>query len=210
MRSTRTLLGGGNFEYPHVAYIEEEKKVEYLKEKKKEPIPDDEIWYTTVNGEITVPQGLVYSTPLPEQIVSNTYKDGKGVMKFDRPVDLGGYGCHFQSNRNLLSVEIPNSVEDIGDMTFDSCGNLKYVTLPTSLKQIGDHSFYCCALESIEIPNSVERIDTDAFNSCPNLKDIIYKGTKEQWHAINHKMFWPYLYATIHCLDGDIDTQDLA
>lgn len=25
---------GGNFEYPHVAYIEEEKKVEYIKEKK--------------------------------------------------------------------------------------------------------------------------------------------------------------------------------
>ena len=42
------------------------------------PVPNDEIWYTSTDGNIVTP----YSVDALPSIVSNTYVDGKGIIKF--------------------------------------------------------------------------------------------------------------------------------
>ena len=79
---------------------------------------------------------------------------------------------------SLTSIEIPASVETIGNSAFSDCSSLATVTFEkgSRLKTIGDeppinNGFYgafnnCTSLTSIEIPASVEKIPGGAFCGC--------------------------------------------
>lgn len=52
----------------------------------------------------------------------------------------------------MTSIEIPNSVETIGDYAFAACSNLTNITIPNSVTSIGDHVFNnCSSLEAIDV-----------------------------------------------------------
>ena len=75
------------------------------------------LYYTSSNGKIVQPYD---SSAFGATILSNTYIDGVGVIKFDGKVttigNLAFYGC-----RSLTSVTIPDSVTTIGDHAFADC-----------------------------------------------------------------------------------------
>jgi len=118
--------------------------------KKKEPVvPNDEIWYTSSDGNIVTP----YSTSALPKIVSNTYSDGKGVIKFETDVTSIGNQA-FYNRTGLASITIPNSVANIEKDAFN----------------------YCTSLATLTIPNSVTSIATAAFSSCHSLATIIVEN----------------------------------
>lgn len=82
-----------------------------------EEIPNDEIWYTSSEGSVVQPYK---SDVFGATIISNTYSDGKGVIKFD------------------------GNVTSIGDHAFDGCSGLTSITIPNSVTSIGDYAFYSC------------------------------------------------------------------
>ena len=86
----------------------------------------------------------------------------------------------FKNYTSLTEIEVPNSVESIGNRTFSGCINLKNIIIPKGVKSIGDETFkYCMSLTGIEIPDSVESIGKGTFSGCINLKNIIIpKGVK--------------------------------
>jgi hypothetical protein len=64
----------------------------------------------------------------------------------------------------LTSVEIPDSVTNIGSWVF--AGNqLESVTIPSSVTDIGNEAFYNNNLTSVEIPDSVTYVGSYAFES---------------------------------------------
>lgn len=90
---------------------------------------------------------------------------------------------------NILSVNIPDCVTEIGDYAFEGCENLKVVTgcegilkigvaaflsceslesvALGKVEDIGEHAFMCCyALTSLSLPATVKEIGGGAFNSC--------------------------------------------
>ena len=145
--------------------------------KKDEGIPNDEIWYTTLDGNIVIPE----TNALPI-IVSNTYSDDKGVIKFISDVTNIGSGA-FVNNHNLSSIIIPKSVINIED-----------------------HVFYdCLKLSSIIIPNNIINIGMECFADCRSLTSISYIGTMAQWNTITKEEDWHTgVPATVvHCSDGD-------
>ena len=74
----------------------------------------------------------------------------------------------------LLSVEIPGTVESIGDRTFFSCTNLKELVLPDSVSSIGPSAFaQCTALETITLSRRLRTLDNAAFLGCSALKEIV-------------------------------------
>lgn len=84
---------------------------------------------------------------------------------------IGSYA--FQSSYNLVSVDIPASVEEIADHAFfggSSC-NLANVTLHEGLKKIGDAAFYSQKLTEIALPTTVDSIGS-AFMSCAKLEKV--------------------------------------
>ena len=74
---------------------------------------------------------------------------------------------------NLVSVELGDSVEIIGNGTFQNCSNLTSINLPDSLIGIGGGGFrYCSSLSSITFPNSLEGIGSMSFRNCDSLSSI--------------------------------------
>ena len=67
------------------------------------------------------------------------------------------------------SVEIPEGIKIIGDLTFHNKTMIKNITIPDSVKEIGNSFNFCSGLKSITIPNSVEKINSMCFSSCNNL-----------------------------------------
>ena len=128
-----------------------------------EEIPNNEIWYTSKNEQIVKP----YETNrFGARIVSNTYSNGKGVMKFDNSVTSIGNRA-FTYCFGLTSITIPNSVTSIGDWAFYECYGLTSIDIPDSVTSIGEDAFYGCdGLTSITIPNSVTSIGDGAFGGC--------------------------------------------
>lgn len=79
----------------------------------------------------------------------------------------------FASCKNLSSVKFGWKVKWVEDKIFSGCEKLKFVDLGESLTSITLDMFLSCkSLESIEIPNSVETIETESFSGCSSLKDI--------------------------------------
>lgn len=75
--------------------------------------------------------------------------------------------------QNLISVNIPSSVETIGAAAFANCSNLKRVTLPPSLSVIERSLFRgCTSLECISLPEKLKIIEEDAFEDCANIKSL--------------------------------------
>jgi hypothetical protein len=102
-------------------------------------IPNNEIWYTSSDGNIVTPYK---ASSLPE-IDTNTYSAGKGVIKFKTNVTSIG-GSAFRDCTGLTSVTIPNSVTSIGSSAFNGCTGLTSVTIPNSITSIGDYAFSAC------------------------------------------------------------------
>ena len=130
--------------------------------------PTNEIWYTSSDGNIVTP----YQTSTLLEIDTNTYGDGKGVIKFK--TDVTGIGTlAFNKCATLLSIDIPNSVTSIGDKAFKNCSGLTSVKIFNGVTNIGEEAFSDCkGLISISIPNSVTSIGTNAFLRCSNLISV--------------------------------------
>ena len=99
------------------------------------------------------------------------------------------------------------SVTNIGSEAFYNCAGLTNITLPNNVTNIGNFAFSgCTGLTSITIPDSVTSIGDSAFLNCDGLTTITFKGTKEQWNAIQKGYDWDYDTGeyVIHCTDGDI------
>uniref|UniRef100_UPI004056BB06 protein kinase domain-containing protein n=1 Tax=Alistipes sp. TaxID=1872444 RepID=UPI004056BB06 len=128
--------------------------------------PNNEIWYTSSCGVIDPEHIDVFGA----SVISNTYKNGKGVITFDGPVTtIRGY-CY---NLGLKSVTIPDSVTTIGDRAFSSCYNLTSVNIGNSVTTIGSYAFFGCRnLTSVTIPDSVTTIGGGAFFGCTSLTSI--------------------------------------
>ena len=92
---------------------------------------DNEIWYTTVDGNII---NNPYTGAFEANIIDNTYENGKGVITFDGEVTSIGEGA-FCECYNLTSITIPNSVTNIGNYAFGECDSLTSINFEGTVEQ---------------------------------------------------------------------------
>ncbi|MBQ0080043.1 MAG: leucine-rich repeat domain-containing protein [Alistipes sp.] len=73
-------------------------------------------------------------------------------------------------NENLVSVEIPNSVIEIGRNAFFHCWDLKSISIPNSVKAIGNNAFgFCMNLKTAYVPKGC-KLGEDAFPKKCNIE----------------------------------------
>lgn len=77
----------------------------------------------------------------------------------------------------LTSVQIPDTVTEIGSNAFYNCTSLKSVTIqdnkPSCVKKIGRQTFmFCSELTDISILDSVTEIGSEAFHQCEKLDTV--------------------------------------
>jgi hypothetical protein len=107
----------------------------------------------------------------------------------------------FKGCTNLITADIPNSIEKIGKNAFEGCTKLTSIVLGNNLKEIQSGAFKdCTCLKSIAICTNGTEIEnfgtdnekiiakitiaSDAFVGCTALKKVYYKGTADEWKVL--------------------------
>ena len=152
----------------------------------------------------------------------------------DGVISIGGSA--FSECSSLKQIVIPDSVTSIGNSAFSGCdnlqiteyGNCKYLkkgenpywalisttdmnlssyNIHEDTKLIAGSVFYNCRnVTSIVIPDSVTSIGEYAFSRCDSLISITFKGTVDEWNAIEKDHNWNYNapISKIICSNGTV------
>ena len=152
---------------------------------------DETAWY---NNQ---PDGVVYAGKVAYKYKGGMPKNTKITLKDDT---VGIANVAFYDCKNLINIDIPNSVTSIGYAAFSYCTSLTKIKIPSSVTNIfsedangafqgctslrdviiengvtsiGDDTFVgCTSLTNVEIPDSVTSIGEYAFYNCTSLTNI--------------------------------------
>ena len=132
-------------------------------------IQDNQIWYTTNSGGTVSPQNM-------PSVESNIYVNGKGIITFSQKLTTIETRA-FEKCENLVTVTLPDCIENIAAEAFNECNSLTKINIPKSTSEIGQEAFCkCLSLKSITIPSSVDAIGYCAFEGCHNLATLTFEG----------------------------------
>lgn len=107
------------------------------------------------------------------------------VTSVDLPDSLNEIGARaFYKDVSLASLTLPSGLSTIGRMAFQDCTDLKSLTIPSGVKKLPE--YMCCGcsrLREVALPGSITEIGSSAFYGT-DLIQISYTGTKARWSCI--------------------------
>lgn len=161
-----------------------------------------ELHYISRSGNIVEFNDDSFDAP----IISNTYENGKGVVRFASSLrSIGLLG-----NVDITSITIPTTVKTFNGNPFKHCANLArfistYATsdgyalvcdselialarnyrgekyeIPYGVKSVGESAFYGTSIKEVAIPNSVAKIGDAAFYGCKELQELVLPERLEE------------------------------
>lgn len=157
----------------HLAIIDDAKTICY-----GERQPVDEIWYTTTKGTVYTPRE---TDAFGANIISNTYENGKGILKFDGNVTRihKSGGSTFAYSTLIKGLSFPKYIDNVvGCTCFYQSYSLDTIIVKDNPKY--DSRSNCNAIietatnklvlgcKGTIIPNTVEEIGSGAFWNCPD------------------------------------------
>lgn len=126
-------------------------------------MPYNEIWYTSTDGKVVQPTTI---SSFNVKIVSNTYNNGKGILKFEENIETIGNSA-FKGCTNLDTITFSNNIVSIEAYAFYECRSLKNINIPDSVKEIGKAAFsWCTKMQTITIGEGITYIEDGAFHGC--------------------------------------------
>lgn len=100
----------------------------------------------------------------------------------------------FRGCTNLININFPSTLTQIGANSFSGCEKLENVELPSGVTQIGQYAFLnCTGLKTIKIPKTVTNIGSDTFKDCTNLTIMTDKDAE---YVINYAKANSIKYST--------------
>ena len=194
------------------------------------PIPNDEIWYTSTDGNTVTPTSLdIFGDYDVVRVINNTYSNGKGILKCDGNVTIIGNHAFYEAN-TLQSIKIPQTVTTIAESAFEECENLVSIdlnntttiedyafyfctslnslTIPNTLTSIGQFAFYNCSglTGNLTIPNTITSIGQDAFSTCIGLTSLVINSNSNT--IIRQNAFEDCMGLTSLTINGDFVFND--
>ena len=87
---------------------------------------------------------------------------GAGIRRIEK--------CAFYKRSSLKSVEIPGTVEVVGEYAFSDCNGLEELHLGAGIKKIEKDAFRdCSSLHRVVLPSTLEALVRDAFDESVDL-----------------------------------------
>lgn len=122
--------------------------------------------------------------------VANWDTNGDGELSESEAAAVKDLGDTFTSNNEIRSfneLKYFIGLKTIGYQAFSACRNLVEVNLPNSIHTIGFSAFWDCqSLRSISIPQSVNSIVSHAFSHCPSLEAITVDASNRTFSSANN------------------------
>ena len=163
-------------------------KITFSADSKLKTIEAGTFWQCSKLGDVNCPSGL-------EKIKDFAFSGCENMthITFGKSLKLIGNSAFVSSG--LKSVDIPDSVTELGAYAFWGCGQLESVILgkgfteikeftfscctkltdiiiPNNIKSIGKNAFYMSGLKQVNIPDSVTSIGEEAFANCAELSQV--------------------------------------
>ena len=161
-------------------------------------VNEDNSKYMVKNGILFSKDGSkIYAYPTGKQ--EDTYV-------FDSNVKEIGESAFWTTN--LKCINIPDTIESVGNSAFGFCSNLKEVTV--NAKKLNRLTFYGSGnLDSVTIGRNVSSWGDQVFLSCNKIPSITYLGTKDEWNnTLGKTSLWKNGNTSIKkiiCSDGKIN-----
>lgn len=78
----------------------------------------------------------------------------------------------------LEEIEIPNTVTEIGNETFQDCTKLKEIVIPDAVTTIGKYAFMDCpVLATVSLGKGLQQLKEDAFKGCTAITSVTCLAT---------------------------------
>lgn len=90
----------------------------------------------------------------------------------------------FANCENITQIDLPEGLKNIGEGAFSGCKGLAKADLPTSLKVIGNSAFEGCSLKQITISESIDSIGDEAFCKNSSLITVSYNAPNAKGMSI--------------------------
>ncbi len=97
--------------------------------------------------------------------------DLNGDGQNDSIITIGGYAF---ADSALTSINLPETLTDIGRYAFYNLDSLGKITIPSSVRFIGQYAFASCGIESLTFAGAskIENIEQYAFTKCKALTTV--------------------------------------
>lgn len=128
--------------------------------------------YTGSEEHVVIPEGVKRIGGNPDNsIFEDTETEIKSVVIPDSVIEIGERA--FYTCLQLEEVTMGNGVKKIGQEAFAGCFKMKTIHLSDSLQEIGLRAFnFCESLEALELPSSLRNIEMEAFGNFISLKSL--------------------------------------
>lgn len=102
-----------------------------------------------------------------------SYANNGRLVSISLPNSITEMGemCFLQQDL-LPKIKLPENLKEIKEKTFDGCYSLVEVLLPTNVEKIGRQAFWHCPIKSIDFPSTLVEIGEEAFIGC-NLEEVL-------------------------------------
>ena len=107
------------------------------------------------------------------------YPSGRSSRSFAIPPGVTRIADQAFLGSTLKSVEIPDTVKEIGSAAFQDCRDLVSVALPDSVELVGSCTFYGSGLESARFGRGLKATSYQMFRECRNLRSVSFGGLEE-------------------------------
>lgn len=91
----------------------------------------------------------------------------------------------FEYRENLVSIQLPSTLKEIGKWSFYLCKSLSTILIPEGVEKIQEYAFDTSGLKKIYFPKTLKRIEKHAFSDVGKLTTIYYGGTEYNWKNIS-------------------------
>lgn len=118
-------------------------------------------------GHFQVPDGTTTIGPFAFSLCTELTR----VTLPEGVTDVGGRrGGAFLGCTSLEQIDIPDTVMNLGQKSFQDCTSLKEVTVPPGITEISFGLFWnCSSLATVKLPDGITSIGNYAFAGCVNL-----------------------------------------
>lgn len=144
------------------------------------------------NTEYCDKEGVLFSkdgTTLlcyPAGKYDDTYSIPDGVTRISEFAFCGA--------NNLVTLNIPSSIQMIGTSAFAECVKLSHVYIAENVSNIGAFAFNKCTnLDFILLPSSIRSIETNSFSECDKLTIFCDPTSYGYKFAMEHSIKWSSL-----------------
>ncbi len=133
----------------------------------------------TLSGDVVIPETIEYQGTMytVTGLANALFYNNAEITSIQLPETIEELGSStFKACSNLVSINIPSKIKKLDPSEndlFSGCENLTTIILSEGLESIEPYAFYCYDITNINFPSTLKNIGEEAFFMCEKLTNVV-------------------------------------